>query len=306
MKYTNGLLFLLLILCIGCRTDVAKDDGILKVVATTGMLGDVAKSIVGDKGEVVSLMGPGVDPHLYKATQGDLKLLKEADIIIYNGLYLEGKMGEILEKMATFPNKKVIAAAEVIDKENLILSDDKSKVYDPHVWFDVELWKEIVDPVVYALAEFDEENADVYAMNGVRKKGELTELNQWVIKELSKIPDSQRKLITAHDAFAYFGRAYNIEVKGLQGISTLSEAGIKDVTNLVDEIVEEQVKAVFVESSVPRKSLEAVVEGAKSEGHIVHIGGTLYSDAMGESGTTEGTYKGMVEHNIKTIVQALK
>lgn len=312
MKYFTGLLFLAMLTFTSCKEDLAKDDGVLRIVATTGMLGDVAKSIVGDKGEVVSLMGPGVDPHLYKATQGDLKLLKQADIIVYNGLHLEGKMGEILEKLSNFPNKKVIAAAEVIQKDNLIISDDKTKIYDPHVWFDVDLWSQTIDPVLNAILQFDEADAisdsdkTVFKENAVTKKSELSELDLWVKEQLSTIPDDQRTLITAHDAFAYFGRAYDIDVKGLQGISTLSEAGIKDVTNLVDEIVEDKIKAVFVESSVPRKSLEAVVEGAKSQGHDVVIGGTLFSDAMGEEGSPEGTYKGMVEHNINTIVEALR
>jgi len=296
----------LLLFFAGCKQEAAKDDGVFKIVATTGMLGDVAEAIVGEYAEVESLMGPGVDPHLYKATQGDLKLLKEADLIIYNGLHLEGKMGEVLEKLANFPNKKVIAAAEVIDEGKLIMADEKNEILDPHVWFDVALWSETVDPIKRAVIAFDPAHEQTYGENAAGKVAELTSLDTWVRERLAEIPNDQRKLITAHDAFAYFGRAYNIEVTGLQGISTLSEAGIKDVTQLVDEIVNEKIKAVFVESSVPRKSLEAVVEGARNQDHEVVIGGTLYSDAMGEKNTPEGNYKGMVEHNITTIVEALK
>lgn len=290
-----------------CKPDPkAQDDGTFKIAATTGMLGDVAKSIVGEHAEVVSLMGPGVDPHLYKATQGDLKLLKEADLVIYNGLHLEGKMGEVLEKLSNFPNKVVVAAAEGINHDKLIWSDQKNNVHDPHVWFDVALWSQTVDPILKAIQKADPSHAEEYNANAEAKKNELAALDKWVKEQIQTIPEEERILITAHDAFAYFGRAYGIEVKGLQGISTLSEAGIKDVTTLVDEIVDGKIKAVFVESSVPRKSLEAVVEGAKNQGHDVAIGGTLFSDAMGEEGTPEGTYKGMVEHNIKTIVAALK
>ena len=298
-----GLISLLLMS--SCKPNTA-DDGTFKIVTTTGMLGDVTKAIVGDKAEVNSLMGPGVDPHLYKATQGDLRLLREADIVIYNGLHLEGKMGEVLEKLGQFPNKQVIAAAEVVDTGNLIVVDENNQIFDPHLWFDVALWTQTIDPILVSIIEFDPENEKFYTTNANNKKETLLTLDGWVQNEISSIPEQQRILITAHDAFAYFGEAYNIRVQGLQGISTIAEAGIKDVTSLVNQLVNEQIKAVFIESSVPKKTIEAVVEGANAKGHTVAIGGTLYSDAMGEAGTPEGTYEGMVKHNINTIVNALQ
>ena len=270
------------------------------------MLADVAKAIVGEHATVEALMGPGVDPHLYKATQGDLTLLKQADIIIYNGLHLEGKMGEVLEKVAKFPNKTVVAAGEVISEEQLLLVDPDNHIYDPHIWFDVQLWSNIIQPIQEAIVGFDATHAEEYRANAQIKKQELDSLHSWVVAQILSIPEEQRILITAHDAFEYFGRAYGIKVEGLQGISTISEAGIKDVSNLVDQLVNENIKAVFVESSVPKKTIEAVVEGANEKGHDVEIGGTLFSDAMGAADSPEGNYDGMVRHNVNTIVNALK
>lgn len=308
MKNLTFILLLVAFVFIGCQPNKKKqvDNDKIKIVTTTGMIADLAKAVAGDKAEVVSLMGAGVDPHLYKATQGDLKLLKQADIIFYNGLHLEGKMGEVLEKMSKFPNKTVVAVAENTPKEKQIIVDEKNQIADPHIWFDVALWANTIPEIMAALTSFDNGSQKQYIANGHQKMTQLKELNQWVKNELSKIPEERRTLITAHDAFAYFGAAYAIQVEGLQGISTLSEAGIKDVTNLVNKIVEEKIPAVFVESSVPKKALEAVVEGAKEKGHQVKIGGILYSDAMGEEGTPEGTYEGMVRHNIRTVVEALK
>lgn len=305
MKFNTLYLFIFLLLFSACK-NTSTDDGVFNIVTTTGMLGDVAEAIAGDKAEVTSLMGPGVDPHLYKATQGDLRLLKEADLVIYNGLHLEGKMGEILGKLNNFPNKTVIPAAEVVDTVNLIVVDEGNQIYDPHIWFDVGLWTETIEPVLNAIVSIDGANEVYYQQRAKQKMQSLRKLDQWVTEQIKTIPEQQRILITAHDAFAYFGEAYGIRVKGLQGISTISEAGIKDVTSLVDQIVRENIKAVFVESSVPKKTIEAVVEGAKAKGQNVQIGGTLYSDAMGEAGSPEGTYEGMVKHNIETIVNALK
>lgn len=305
LKIHFWLALVSLLLMNSCKPTTV-DDGTFKIVTTTGMLGDVTKAIVGDKAEVNSLMGPGVDPHLYKATQGDLRLLREADIVIYNGLHLEGKMGEVLEKLGQFPNKQVIAAAEVVDTSNLIVVDANNQIFDPHLWFDVALWTQTIDPILASVIEFDPENEEFYTTNANNKKEALLTLDGWVQNEIASIPEQQRILITAHDAFAYFGEAYNIRVQGLQGISTIAEAGIKDVTSLVNQLVNEQIKAVFIESSVPKKTIEAVVEGANAKGHTVAIGGTLYSDAMGEPGTPEGTYEGMVKHNINTIVNALQ
>lgn len=275
-----------------------------QIVCTTGMLGDAVKEIMGDQADVSYLMGPGVDPHLYKATQGDLKLLSKADVIIYNGLHLEGKMGEIFEKLEN--RKEILVAADGIPKNELIKSADFQGAYDPHLWFDVALWEKVCTHLGNELSKLDTVSAEIVLSQTKIYSDSLKSLDQWVLKEIQSIDDNQRVLITAHDAFGYFGRAYDIEVKGLQGISTLSEYGLKDVSELVDFIVDRKIKAVFVESSVSDRSLKAVVEGCNSNGHQVKIGGTLYSDAMGLANSPEGKYIGMVRYNIKTIVEALK
>lgn len=275
----------------------------LKVVCTTGMIADALQKIVGDSAEVESLMGPGVDPHLYKATQGDLKLLRSADVVFYNGLHLEGKMGEVLDKLGRL--KPVVALADSLPTSKLMNSTDYAGAYDPHVWFDVSLWSEVVAMAGKNMARLDAENAAYYQSNTAAFQKELAALHEEVRQKISEIPEAQRVLITAHDAFAYFGRAYDIEVRGLQGISTISEYGLKDVSQLVDFITARQIRAVFVESSVPTKALEAVVEGCAQRGHEVRIGGTLYSDAMGAEGTPAGTYTGMVRENVAVIVEGL-
>ncbi|HSI90050.1 MAG TPA: zinc ABC transporter substrate-binding protein [Adhaeribacter sp.] len=276
----------------------------LKIVTTTGILADAVQNITQDLAEVEALMGSGVDPHLYKATQGDLKKLQEADMIIYNGLHLEGKMGEVLEKLAK--RKNVIAAADGLEETQLRKALEFSTTYDPHIWFDVALWKKSVEFISQKIQEKDPKNQAAYEKNTAKYVQELYLLNTWVIKEIASVPEQQRTLVTAHDAFGYFGRAYKIEVKGLQGISTVSEFGLRDVSELVNMIVENKIKAVFVESSVSPKAIEAVVAGCRDKGHEINIGGTLYSDALGAEGTEAGTYIGMVRHNVQTIVKALK
>ncbi len=274
----------------------------LYIVATTGMIQDAVKNVVGDLAEVEGLMGPGVDPHLYKATTGDLDKLRQADIIFYNGLHLEGKMTDILEKLGR--TKPVFAVGESIPENQLL--EGGISAHDPHIWFDVSLWQKVVAYIAEKMAAEDPENAATYQANASAYINELKDLHQEVKNKIASIPKEQRVLITAHDAFAYFGRAYDIEVKGLQGISTLSEFGLKDISELVSFITEKKIKAVFVESSVPAKSLEAVVSGSQERGHAVSIGGTLYSDAMGAEGTEAGTYTGMVQANVNTIVNALQ
>ncbi|WKK83983.2 zinc ABC transporter substrate-binding protein [Marivirga arenosa] len=273
------------------------------IVCTTGMIKDAAENIIGDKAKIEALMGPGVDPHLYKATQGDLKKLQAADIIIYNGLFLEGKMGEILEKLKN--RKTVIAMAELLNKESFINNTEFQGAYDPHIWFDVNLWKKASTLLSEKLIQYDSSNQNYYQKNTDQYIHSLDSLNEAVSQKLQEIPDSKRVLVTAHDAFAYFGRAYNIEVRGLQGISTLSEFGLRDVSNLVEFITENEIPAIFTETSVSEKAIKAVLEGCKSKGHDVVIGGSLYSDAMGEEGTFEGTYLGMVHSNVEKIVEGL-
>jgi len=275
------------------------------IVCTTGMLGDAVKNIVGSNMEVITLMGPGVDPHLYKATQGDLKSLTNADVIIYNGLHLEGKMGEVFEKLEK--QKHIIVATAGLTEADYINNTEFQGAQDPHIWFDVALWTKAVQFIGAELALLSSDSVKKQIqMNTENYTNQLFQLNMDVVTQVSALDSTERILITAHDAFGYFGRAYNFEVRGLQGISTTSEYGLKDVSDLVNYIVENKIKAVFVESSVSEKSLQAVVEGCLQKYHQVRIGGQLFSDDMGEAGTPEGTYVGMVKHNVKTIVEGLK
>ncbi len=300
-----ALLFLFgWVACSGKPVDEPEDSGQVSVVCTTGMVADLAEQIGGERVRVVGLMGPGVDPHYYKASQGDLSKLERADLILYNGLFLEGKMQDIFGKIAR--TKKVVAVADAMDKEHLLQPADFAGHYDPHVWFDVDLWQEAIDPVVRALSEVDPQGAEVYRQNGTAYRQVLSSLHAWVVEQVETVPVEQRVLITAHDAFGYFGRAYGIEVMGLQGISTVAEYGVNDVTQLVDLISERKVPAIFVESSVPERSIEAVRQGCLQRGHAVVIGGTLYSDAMGAPGSGADSYEGMVRTNVETIVGALR
>jgi manganese/zinc/iron transport system substrate-binding protein len=296
---------LALLLFVQCNSG-EKKTGAKKysIVCTTGMIADAAKNIVGDSIEVTALMGSGVDPHLYKASQSDLSAIVNSDIVFYNGLHLEGKMTDIFEKFGE--RQKVVAVSDGIEKSKLRLLDPNAHTYDPHVWFDVLLWKDCVKQMLPSIIELDKKNAAYYQANAEKYLVQLDSLNQRVKTQILTIPSDQRVLITAHDAFGYFGQAYQMEVKGLQGISTLSEFGLKDITSLVNDITTRKIKAVFVESSVPQRSIEAVLEGCQKKGHQVKLGGTLYSDAMGQSGTPEGTYIGMVDANVGIIVKALK
>ncbi|MBN59984.1 zinc ABC transporter substrate-binding protein [bacterium] len=303
MKATITLLCALLLAACGTPEQRA-DDGLINVVCTTGMVADLAANIGGDRVAVTGLMGPGVDPHYFKASQGDLARMTAADLVLFNGLFLEGKMEEIFEKMAR--GKKVLAVTGGIPEDALRRPPELEGNYDPHIWFDVSLWAQTIDGVVASLSEVDPEGTAVYRENGARYRRELEALHQWVIEQVAQIPEDGRVLITAHDAFGYFGMAYGIEVVGLQGISTVAEYGVHDVTQLVDQIVARQVKAIFVESSVPARSIEAVKEGCLDRGFQVAIGGTLYSDAMGGPESGADTYVGMVKSNVNTIVGALK
>ena len=309
MKKNRGSIAILLMFVLSmyaCTNTTDKNDGKLKVivVGTTGMIADAIENIAGEKAEVQALMGAGVDPHLYKVTQGDLKKLQDADLIFYNGLHLEGKMSEVLGKLSA--KKKVIAVSDGINKNKIRMLDEKGTVFDPHVWFDVSIWKEAVLYASKELQKADSTNIEVYKTNTMNFVNQLDSLDSWVKAEITTIPVQGRLLITAHDAFGYFGEAYGIEVKGLQGISTVSDYGLSDVTVLVDLITSRKIKAIFIETSVSDKSIKAVVEGCQAKGHKVVIGGTLYSDAMGQPGTPEGTYIGMVKANVNTIVKALK
>ncbi|WP_309122713.1 metal ABC transporter solute-binding protein, Zn/Mn family [Paenibacillus sp.] len=292
--------------CGAAPTNAVDGEGPVRVTTTIGQITDIVTNIGGERVEVAGIMPSGVDPHLYKASQGDIAKFEDADIIFYNGLHLEGKMTEVFEEMAE--QKPTIAVGESIDPSSLIeVADaDGTKVYDPHIWFDVKLWMQAVETVKNELAKLDPNNAGTYEVNAKAYLAELEALDAYARERIATIPEGQRVLVTAHDAFGYFGKAYDIEVRGLQGISTASEAGSKDVTDLRDFLVERKIKAVFVETSVSNRSITAVIEGARKLGHDLKEGGTLYSDAMGEEGTQEGTYVGMVRHNVDTIVTALQ
>ncbi len=293
----------------GCQPETGAPGDVsarkIRATVTIGMIADTVKNVGGDRVEVTALMGPGVDPHLYKASQGDVSRLSEADIIFYNGLNLEGKMGDIFVKMAS-SDKPTVSVADAIEKSLLREPPEFAGHYDPHVWFDVSMWAQTIQPVVEALSQLDPGSKAAYEANGAAYRQRLERLHAECKERLSTVPKPQRVLVTAHDAFGYFGRAYEVEVLGLQGISTVSEFSLQELQRLIDLVVSRKVQAVFVESSVPRRSIEALVAGCRAKGHEVKIGGTLFSDAMGEPGTLEGTYEGMVRHNLETIVAALK
>ncbi|MBO9445750.1 zinc ABC transporter substrate-binding protein [Ruegeria sp. R14_0] len=275
----------------------------LKIVATTGMIADAARQVGGDQVDVKGLMGPGVDPHAYRQTRSDIVAMTRADLILWNGLYLEAQMEEFFHDLAR--KRSVVAVAEGLDKSQLRAHDDYADKYDPHVWMSPALWRDVVVEVQNALTQARPEAADVFAANAAAHLAEIDALKAYADQALAAVPENNRVLVTAHDAFGYFGAEHGYEVMGIQGISTQSEAGLNRIGELVDTLVDKQLKAVFVESSVSDRSMRALVEGAAAKGHDVAIGGELYSDAMGEPGTYEGTYVGMLDHNITVIADAL-
>jgi len=292
------------VLVSGCAAEPFPDDGRLRVVATTGMVADLAERVGGGRVSVRGLMGPGVDPHLYKATAGDVRALAAAELILYNGLHLEAAMAEVLREMDG--RTRTLAVTEGIPRDRLLTPPEFEGQYDPHVWFDVGLWMLVAESVARVLSEVDPEGAAEYRMNLAVLLDELDELDTWVRTRVAEVPPEGRILITAHDAFHYFGTAYGFTVEGLQGLSTVAEAGTGDVQRVVGLVVERGIPAIFVESSIPRRNVEAVQAAVRARGATVEIGGTLFSDAMGDRGTPEGTYPGMVRHNVNTIVDALK
>lgn len=275
----------------------------LRVVTTIGMIGDAAERIGGEHVDVTALMGPGVDPHLYKATEGDVRRLASADLILYNGLHLEAKMGEVLEQMGA--RTMTVAVAERIDPTKLISPPEFKGAHDPHVWFDVSIWSSAVEGVRDALVARAPEHRDAFIAAAAVYLDELRATDAYVAERAMQVPDLQRVLITAHDAFHYFGIRYGFEVRGLQGISTEAQAGTADVRELAAFIADRRIPAIFVESSVPPRAIEAVQAAVRARGFDVAIGGELFSDAMGSPGTPEGTYVGMVRHNVDTITNAL-
>src|SRR5688572_24469124 len=300
-----AVLSLALFVLAGCAGRDAGGDGDerLRVVATIGMIADVAQQIGGEHVHVQGLMGPGVDPHLYKARAGDVRRLSEADLVLYNGLHLEAAMGEVLEQLGR--RKRTVAVTEWIPRDRLSAPPEFRGNYDPHVWFDVRLWQQAARRIAAALGEADPAHRAEYDARVQAYERELEALDAWVRARVATIPVERRLLITAHDAFNYFGRAYAIEVMGLQGISTASEAGTGDVQRLVEVIVRRRIPAVFVESSIPLRTIQAVRAAVRARRFEVAIGGSLYSDALGDPTGPAGTYLGMVRTNVETIVRAL-
>jgi manganese/zinc/iron transport system substrate-binding protein len=302
----TALLTLLLLLAAACSDRTENDDGPIgsrkvRVLATTGMVADLARRVGGDRVEVASIMDASVDPHTYKASARDLERLRGADLVLYNGLHLEGKMADVLAKLAR--RKPVEAIAEAVPAERLL--DAGEGAHDPHIWFDVALWAETTGPVADALAEIDPDHAEGYRTRAAAVRDEWLALDAWVRERIATIPRDRRVLVTSHDAFRYFGRAYDIEVTGLQGISTVLEAGVKDRQRIVDLVIRRGIKAIFVETTVPSRTIEAVRADCRAKGHEVRVGGTLFSDAMGTK-PPEDEYIGMVRANVVRIVEALR
>ncbi|HCR83531.1 MAG TPA: manganese transporter [Lachnospiraceae bacterium] len=309
MKSIIGAILSFSIVFTGCtapeNTADSTEDTKLNVVATTTMLTDLSTIIGGECVAVEGLMGPGIDPHLYQASERDVSLLQNADVVVYNGLHLEGKMGEIFENLSE-QSAAVICIEDGLDESKLLAWEDDNAIHDPHIWFDVSLWKAAAQTVADGLSKADPDGKPDYEANLSAYLKELEETDAFIRNRVAELPESQRVLITAHDAFQYFGKAYGFEVRGLQGISTDAEAGTADVSNLATFIVERQIKAIFVESSVPPKTIEALQAAVKAKGFDVAIGGELYSDSLGDAQSGHNTYILTVKANINTIVDALK
>ena len=304
MRVARAIGAVVLMACAWVFTEAAKAEPGHAIVTTTAMIGDPVRHVVGDRGTVESLMGEGVDPHLYRPSRSDVARLTRADMIFFNGLYLEPQMEPALHRIAG-TGKPVIAAAEAVDESQRLGSPVYEGQYDPHVWMDPALWVAVADAARDALSAADPDAAAEYAANAAAYSEQLLALRRYAEETLSTVPAEARVLVTAHDAFSYFGRAFGFEVIGIQGISTESEAGLRRIEELVDLLVERRIPAVFVESSVSERNVRALVDGAAANGHEVVIGGQLYSDAMGTPGTYEGTYIGMIDHNVTTIARAL-
>jgi manganese/zinc/iron transport system substrate-binding protein len=299
----------LLLALVGCGPIETPESRVLdgdeiRIVTTIGMITDAVEHVGGDRVEVEGLMGPGIDPHLYKASEGDLRRLERADVVFFAGLHLEAKMAEVLERVGE--RREVHAVTDGIPRDQLLRPEAFDGQYDPHVWFDVDLWTHVVEDVRDTLSELDPAHAPLYRSNAAAYLAELRELDAYVAAQAARVPEDRRVIITAHDAFNYFGHAYGFEVRGLQGISTAAEAGAGDVQQLAEFIAEREIPAIFVESSVSPRTIQAVREAVRARGFDVEIGEPLYSDAMGDPGTAAGSYVGMVRHNIDAIVEGLR
>lgn len=301
MRKLLGTMLAVAALAVGLNGMAAAEP--LRIVATTSMIGDSAQRVAGDRAEVVALMGPGVDPHAYRQTRSDIANVVGSDLVLWHGLYLEAQMEEFfLDLGARMP---VVAVGEGVSEDQLLSHDDYAGRYDPHVWMDPDLWPQVVVTIRDALIEIDPEGETVYRANAEEYLQSISDLADYAQSVLGSIPEDQRVLISAHDAFNYFGNAFDFDVVGIQGISTEAEAGLRRIEDLVSLLVENEISAVFVESSVSDRNIRALIEGAAARGHEVAIGGQLFSDAMGQPGTYEGSYIGMIDHNATTITRAL-
>ena len=289
----------------GCGSAPREDDGRLHIVATTTMLSDLTASIAGDHAQVTGLMGPGIDPHLYQASAGDVSKMQKADIVVYNGLHLEGKMGDVFAGLAD-QGRNIICAEDGIDKAQLLSDEQNPEIYDPHIWFDTRIWMDVAEHTAAQLGKFDPEHAEDYSANRDANIASLEQLDRYITGRVEELPPESRVLVTAHDAFRYFGKAYGFDVRGLQGISTDAEAGTADVSSLARFIADSGIKAIFVESSVPPKNIEALQAAVEARGFSVAIGGELYSDSLGDEASGHDTYIATCMANIDTIVDALK
>lgn len=298
MKFLISITFFLTIICPTLQAEP------INIVCTTGMITDITQNIAGERASVVGLMGSGVDPHLYKPTRSDIAKLSRADIVFYNGLLLEGKLADALIRVAS-SGRKVHAVTELIDNSYLLEPPEFSGHYDPHVWMDPKAWGEAVKVVRDSLISFDSEGRKFYETNANTYFEKLAQLDKYSTATLATVPEKSRILVTAHDAFNYFGKRFNFKVVGIQGLSTDSEAGVRDIEKIVSLLVDKKIKAVFTESTVSDRNVQALIEGAAARGHEVQIGGSLYSDAMGQPETFQGTYIGMIDHNVTTIAKAL-
>lgn len=308
MQHLLLIAFSSLLLCAGCRPAERPErgEGRLNIVATTSMIADLARQIGGEHVEVTGLMGPGVDPHLYKASAGDVTRMAAADVILYNGLHLEGKMTDVFQQMKSREIPTAALAEESIGESDLIESAQFSGNYDPHVWFDVALWQRVARRTAEVLSELAPEHAADFERSLEAYLSRMEDLDGYVRQRVSDLSEEWRVLVTSHDAFGYFGRAYGFDVRGLQGISTATEAGTADVQALADFVAERRIPALFVETSVSPRGIEAVREAVRARGFDVAIGGTLYGDALGDEGTEAATYLGMIRHNVDTIVESLQ
>ncbi|MEM8627813.1 MAG: zinc ABC transporter substrate-binding protein [Pseudomonadota bacterium] len=291
----------------GATAGPAAAEPKVKIVATTGMIADAARVIAGDAATVRALMGPGVDPHAYRQTRSDVVAMVRADLVLAHGLYLEAQMEDFFAQLRSRRGgaDKVVIVGEAVPRDNLLAHDDYDGRFDPHVWMDTALWRHVVERVRDALTAVRPGLGDEFARRTRSYLDELAALGAYADRQLATVPEAARVLVTAHDAFNYFGRAHGFEVVGVQGISTESEAGLNRIKELVDLLVARQIGAVFVETSVSDRLIRALIEGAAARGHVVTIGGALYSDAMGPEGTYVGTYIGMIDHNTTVITRAL-